>query len=217
MSDTPISPGAGSVTLAGVAGAMALLMAPLVGSVSFGGTTPALAGSMATLTGSASFAGVAPQLTSGTATVITPTVGAVTLAGVASTVAKPTVTAMVPTVGATTLAGVASTLAQAVGVVTSPDGGLSVWTGIANGQLGTGVNFRANKGSFQVSGTFGSGGSIKLQGSNDLVNWADLSPTALTSAGFFAALGANEKPRAIRPSCTAGDTTTALNVTGWFS
>jgi hypothetical protein len=202
MSDTPISPPSGSVAAAGVALAMALSFAivPLAGGVSVSNG--------------------APVVTQQTSTAIAPTVGAVALAGVAPTFAKPTVTAMVPTVGALALAGVASTVAQASGAVTSFDGleqGLVTWSGIGNGQLGTGVPFRSGKVSLQVSGTFGSGGSIKLQGSNDLVNWADLTPTALTSAGFFAALGANEKPRAIRPNCTAGDTTTALTVVGWFS
>lgn len=202
MADTPIQPASGSVTATGVVAAMAmsLTFVPTVGGVSL--------------------AGAAPGFTSGTATVITPTVGAVTLAGVASTITKPTLTSMTPTVGAITMAGVASTVAQASGAVANFDGleqGLVVWSGIGNGQVGTFAPFRSGKVSLQVTGTFGSGGSIKLQGSNDLINWADLSPTALTSAGFFAALGANEKPRAIRPNCTAGDTTTSLTVTGWFS
>lgn len=202
MSDTPISPGAGSLTATGVVAAMAmsLTFVPQVGGVSL--------------------AGAAPGFTSGTATVITPSVGATTLAGVASTIAKPTVTGMTPTVGAVTMAGVASTVAQASGAVANFDGldqGLCVWSGIGNGQVGTFVPFRSGKVSLQVTGTFGSGGSIKLQGSNDLINWWDLTPTALTSAGGFAALGANEKPRAIRPSCTAGDATTNLTVTAWFS
>lgn len=197
MSDTPISPGSGSVTIAGIAISMALVMVPLVGAWSTGGA--------------------ASVLTPGTATVITPTVGSATLAGVASAITKPTVTGMTPTVGSMTFAGVASTLAQAIGSVTSADGGLSVWGGIANGQVGTFAPFRSGKVSLQVIGTFGSGGSIKLQGSNDLINWNDLSPATLTAAGFFAALGANEKPRAIRPNCTAGDATTSLTVTAWFS
>ncbi len=71
--------------------------------------------------------------------------------------------------------------------------------------------------SFQASGTWGSGGSIKLQGSNDGVTWNDLSPVALTSAGFFAALGAREAPKYFRPNCTAGDATTSISVTAWFS
>lgn len=202
MSDTSISPPSGSVTAAGVAAAMAmsLVIAPTAGAWSV--------------------SGAAPGFTSGTATVITPSVGAATLAGVASTISKPTVTGMTPSAGATTLAGVASTVSQQIGVVATLDGleqGLAVWTGIGNGQVGTLVPFRSGKVSLQVTGTFGSGGSIKLQGSNDLINWWDLTPTALTSAGGFAALGANEKPRAIRPSCTAGDTTTNLTVTAWFS
>jgi hypothetical protein len=39
----------------------------------------------------------------------------------------------------------------------------------------------------------------------------------LTAAGFFAALGIMEHPRFIRPNVTAGDGTTSLTVTGYFS
>lgn len=202
MADTPIQPASGSIAASGVVAAMAmsLTFAPIVGGLSING--------------------VAPVVTQQTSTAIAPGAGAIALAGVASTVSKPTVTGMTPTAAALSLAGVASTVTQSIGAVTTVDGleqGLVVWSGIANGQVGTSVPFRSGKVSLQVTGPFGTGGSIKLQGSNDLINWADLTPTALTAAGFFAALGANEKPRAIRPSCTAGDTSTSLTVTGWFS
>jgi len=204
MADTPIQPASGSLAANGIALALALslVITPVAGSLS------------ATAT-----AGVVSQATS---TAITPTVGSVTLAGVAPGFSKPTVTAMVPTVGAVALSGVASTLAQAIGAVSnfdSVDQGIVTWSGIANGQVGTRVPPAPAYGkvSLQVTGTFGSGGSIKLEGSNDGINWAALSPAALTGAGFFAALGANEKPRYLRPNCTAGDSTTALTVVAWFS
>ena len=197
MADTPIQPASGSITANGLAAAMALAMVPLVGSWSV--------------------SGAAPVLNPGTVTAIAPGAAALTLAGVAPTFTKPTNTVMTPTAGAITATGVVGTLAQAIGSVTTPDGGLAIWTGIGNGQVGTFLSFRSSKISLQVNGTFGAGGSIKLQGSNDGINWNDLSPTALTSAGFFSPFGANEKPRYIRPNCTAGDATTSLNVVAWLS
>jgi len=92
------------------------------------------------------------------------------------------------------------------------------WAGLTNGATGAAQPYLAwTQASFQVSGTFGSGGSIKLQGSNDGSNWFDLSPTPLTSAGFFGGLGANEKPLYVRPNVTAGDATTSLTVVAWFN
>lgn len=204
MSDTPMQPAAAALSAVGIASALAvsLVITPVAGALTA--------------------ASAAPVRTSSTSTAITPTVGAVSLTGVAPTFAKPTVTGITPTVGAITLAGVASTVAQAIGAVTSSEGiGQStvVWSGIANGQSGTFAPSVSGYGKVfvQVTGTFGSGGSIELDGSNDRVNWVKLSPTALTSAGFFAALGAAEKPKYIRPACTAGDATTSLTITAWFS
>jgi hypothetical protein len=204
MSDTPMQPAAATLSAIGIASALAisLVITPVAGALSLGTGTPAL--------------------TSATSTVITPTVGAVTLGGVAPTFTKPTVSGFTPTVGSITLAGVASTVAQAIGAVTSFEQiGQStvVWAGIGNGQAGTFAPKTPGYGKVfvQVTGTFGSGGSIELDGSNDGFNWVKLSSAALTSAGFFAALGANEKPKYIRPNCTAGDATTSLNITAWFS
>jgi len=71
--------------------------------------------------------------------------------------------------------------------------------------------------SFQATGTWGSGGSVQIEGSNDGVNWYKLSPAALTSAGVFASLGAQEFPRYLRPNVTAGDVNTAITVTTYLS
>jgi len=65
-----------------------------------------------------------------------------------------------------------------------------------------------------ITGTFGSGGSITLQGSNDGTNWFSLndlmfSPITRTSAAMTLIL---EAPRYIRPVVTAGDGTTNLTV-----
>lgn len=97
------------------------------------------------------------------------------------------------------------------------DGLAVTWTGIQNGSQGDAAGGPYAYFMASVSGTFGVGGSISLQGSVDGVNWFNLSPPALTAAGMFAALGAAEHPRYIRPNVTAGDGTTSLTVVGFFS
>lgn len=67
--------------------------------------------------------------------------------------------------------------------------------------------------SVQVTGTFGAGGSITFQGSNDGTNWATLNTAqgaavALTAANQLKQLV--EIPRFIRPFVTAGDGTTSI-------
>jgi hypothetical protein len=73
--------------------------------------------------------------------------------------------------------------------------------------------------SVQVIGTFGVGGSVKLQGSNQAAptDWADLNdpqanPLAYTAAKIEQVL---EMPRWIRPLVTAGDGSTSLTVALW--
>lgn len=155
-------------------------------------------------------------------TPISPGAGAAALTGNTATNTPGTVTQRTPTVGACALAGVAATLALAVGpyIATEVQGESATvtWPGIVNGQVGVQqprLGYRAV--SVAVAGVFGSGGSIKLEGSNDGTNWFALSPAALTGAGFFAALGAAERPKFVRPNCSAGDTTTSLTITAWFS
>ena len=67
----------------------------------------------------------------------------------------------------------------------------------------------------QVTGTFGAGGSISVQGSNDGTNYAILKNAQGTAATFTAA-GIQqivELPRYMRPLVTAGDGTTSLTAT----
>lgn len=66
----------------------------------------------------------------------------------------------------------------------------------------------------QVTGTFGTGGTVVLQGSNDGSTWATLNNAQGTAASFTAA-GIRqivELPRYCRPNVTAGDGTTSLTV-----
>lgn len=67
----------------------------------------------------------------------------------------------------------------------------------------------------QVFGTFGTGGSVTIEGSNNGTNWAALSDPqgnvlTFTSARLEQVL---ELPRYVRPRITAGDGTTNLTVT----
>lgn len=93
---------------------------------------------------------------------------------------------------------------------------LVTWTGLLNGDDGAPVELPTHSDrSAQVTGTFGAGGSISLEGSNDGTNYVVLSTPAsvaitLTSAGLKAVL---ELPRYIRPRVTAGDGTTSLTAT----
>jgi hypothetical protein len=66
-----------------------------------------------------------------------------------------------------------------------------------------------------ITGTFGVGGSVTLQGSNDGSNWfalTDMQANAITktAAGMELVM---EAPLYIRPLVTAGDGTTSLTVT----
>ncbi len=94
---------------------------------------------------------------------------------------------------------------------------------LANGDTGAPIAFASyGDKTMQIFGTFGSGGSVTLQGSNDprVVSdagnavWFSLvdpqgNAITKTSAAGEALL---ENPLYIRPSCTAGDGTTSLTV-----
>ena len=72
--------------------------------------------------------------------------------------------------------------------------------------------------SVQVTGTFGSGGNLAWEGSNDLVNYYVLnnpqgSALNIGSAGISAV---TEAVIGAKPVVTAGDVTTSLTVTAFF-
>lgn len=89
------------------------------------------------------------------------------------------------------------------------------WEGLLNGDDGTPVEMGAwPDRSVQVIGTFGTGGSVSLEGSNDGTTWKALTDpqgnaTTFTAAGIEAITELTWK---IRPRCTAGDGTTDLDV-----
>ena len=98
---------------------------------------------------------------------------------------------------------------QAVAIVT--------WTAMANGDTGSPLemgNFSDR--SVQVEGTFGSGGTVRIEGSLDGTNYRILTDPQGNDLEFIAAGGleaVSELVRYIRPHVTAGDGTTALTVT----
>lgn len=100
-------------------------------------------------------------------------------------------------------------------IVSGGNAKVITWTGLANGQSGDAIeeNLWADR-SVQVTGTFGSGGTIKIEGSNDGTNWATLTDPQGNDLTFTAPKIETiiEICRYIRPTVTAGDGTTALTV-----
>lgn len=90
------------------------------------------------------------------------------------------------------------------------------WTGLLNGDDGTPLEMPGSADrSVQVHGTFGSGGTLLIEGSNDGVNYYTLndpssSALSVTSAKIETIL---EITRYIRPRVSAGDVTTSLTCT----
>lgn len=95
------------------------------------------------------------------------------------------------------------------------------WIGLANGD--TGVPFVAAEGAtflpdktVHVKGTFGAGGTIVMQGGNDLDSPSYLTMTDIHgNAASYTAESLDvlsENPLAVRPSVSAGDETTDLDV-----
>lgn len=89
------------------------------------------------------------------------------------------------------------------------------WTGLLNGDDGSPLLIdRRTDRSVQVSGTFGAGGTLVIEGSNDGTNYYTLNDLQGTTLSFTSARleGISEMPLYIRPRVTAGDGTTSLNV-----
>jgi hypothetical protein len=92
---------------------------------------------------------------------------------------------------------------------------LVTWAALANGDSGAPVELvgHADR-SVQVEGTFGAGGSCRIQGSNDSTNYRVLHDPAGTALNITAASCAQvlEQTRKMQPLVTAGDGTTSLTV-----
>ena len=92
---------------------------------------------------------------------------------------------------------------------------LAQWADLANGDEGEALPFSqyADK-TVQVVGTFGAGGSVTIEGSNNGTDWAVLADAQgnalnITSAKIEQVL---EVTQYVRPRVTAGDGTTSINV-----
>lgn len=93
---------------------------------------------------------------------------------------------------------------------------IAAWASLANGDDGSPLELPgANDRSVQVTGTFGAGGTIVIEGSNDGTNYKTLKDFQGVDLSFTSASlkGIAELVRYIRPRVTAGDGTTALLVT----
>lgn len=89
------------------------------------------------------------------------------------------------------------------------------WVHMANGDTGQALEMPGSADrSVQVVGTFGSGGNLRLQGSNDGTNWNTLTDPQgndvnITSSKIEQVM---EVVRYMRPYVSAGDGTTSLTV-----
>lgn len=92
---------------------------------------------------------------------------------------------------------------------------LYTWAAIPNGNTGAPIKLENfNDLTATIEGTFGTGGSCTLQGSNDGTNYYSLTDPqgnaiTKTAAGLESV---TELPVYVRPSVTAGDGTTAIDV-----
>ena len=111
-------------------------------------------------------------------------------------------------------------MATRIPVVDQPDAQSTIkrgtWTGLLNGDVGDIFQFPdwADR-CIQVAGTFGAGGTVLIEGSNNGVDWATLNDTngvalSLTAAGLRQM---SEAPLLIRPRVSAGDGTTSIAAT----
>lgn len=89
------------------------------------------------------------------------------------------------------------------------------WTGLLQGDSGAPVQLvKYADRSVQVTGTFGAGGSVLIEGSNTSVDFATLNrlqgtPLSISSAGISQIL---ENTVQLRPNVSGGDGTTNLSV-----
>ncbi len=82
--------------------------------------------------------------------------------------------------------------------------------------VGSAIEYPAHSDrSVQVDGTFGAGGTVVIQGSNDGTNWYTLNDPQGNALSFTSSKieAVMEITQYIRPKVTAGDGTTSLTVT----
>lgn len=93
---------------------------------------------------------------------------------------------------------------------------VAAWTGLLNGDDGDAITFcQFTDKSVQVSGTFGVGGSVRLEGSNNGgATWATLTDPQGNDLIFTSPKieMVSEATALVRPIVTAGDGNTSLSV-----
>lgn len=104
--------------------------------------------------------------------------------------------------------------AYVANTIQSLDHSTFTWGPMANGDTGAPVAYMGRDRAVQVTGTFGTGGSVAWEGSNDNANWFPLKNLDNTAIAFTAAGLQTVRDEAlwVRPHVTAGDGTTALTV-----
>ena len=92
---------------------------------------------------------------------------------------------------------------------------MATWTALGSADSGTPVSYlNFADATVTVEGTFSTGGSCTLEGSNDGTNYyalTDPQGNAITKTAAGIEL-VTEAPRYYRPRCTAGDGSTAIQV-----
>ena len=92
---------------------------------------------------------------------------------------------------------------------------LYTWTGLTNGDTGEPIEMPsfADR-SIQVVGTFGTGGNLRIEGSNNGTNYATLTDPQGNDLNITTAKieQITEVVRWMRPNITAGDGTTSLTL-----
>ena len=99
--------------------------------------------------------------------------------------------------------------------VTIIESKLVSWVSLANGDSGSPVEYHTSADrSVQVVGTFGAGGTVVIEGSNDGTNYVTLTDPQANALSFSSAglEAISELTRYIRPRVTGGDGTTSLSV-----
>lgn len=96
-----------------------------------------------------------------------------------------------------------------------------IWAALVNGDAGDAAGPDMclwSDRSIMVTGTFGSGGTVVLEGSNDGLSWFTLNSPQGTALSFTAAglKQVLEGALFVRPNVTAGDGTTAIKVSMMF-
>lgn len=90
------------------------------------------------------------------------------------------------------------------------------WSGLGNGDTGAPATIGRYEGkTVQVTGTFGSGGNVDIEGSNDNSNWGTLTDESGNTSAFTDETPKfiQQSPLYMRPNVSAGDSNTDLTVT----